>query len=165
MREITMSESASLSSPHLFGAIVTKDTNGKVNVMGVSWFTFVSLREGKMLFCTSNRGYTGKVITETNKATFCVVGKELSDKIMQCCRCSGASCDKISEFGIELITEEGFDVPLLAGAGISWALELDTKLDTGDHGVYIMKASKVVCDSDGPYVYAHDGYKRLDTLE
>ncbi len=164
MREITMGESALLTSPHLFGALVTKDADGKVNVMGISWFTFVSLREGKMLFCTSGKGYTGRVITETGKATFCVVTPALSDKIMQCCRCTGANCDKIAQLGIELTEVPGFDTPVLAGAGVSWSLDLDTKVDAGDHGVYIMKAKKVVCDAEGPYVYAHEGYKRLDTI-
>ncbi len=159
-----MGESAQLTSPHLFGALLTKDSAGKVNVMGISWFTYVSLRDGKMLFCTSNKGYTGKVIRETEKATFCVITKELSDKLLQCCKCSGAVCDKVSELGIELVCEEGFDVPLLRGAGVSFAMTLDQAVDAGDHGVYIMDVLKVVCDEEGPYVYAYDGYKRLDSV-
>ncbi|BDF57195.1 hypothetical protein CE91St36_00120 [Christensenellaceae bacterium] len=164
MKEISFGESAALSGPHLFAAIVTRGENGKVNIMGVSWFTFVSLKDGKLLFCTSNKGYTGGVIQKTKNASLCMVSEAMKDKVLQCCSCSGSNTDKTAEFDIALKPCDGFEVPVLAGAGVCWALELDNMMEAGDHTIYVMNVKKTVLLSDAPHVMAFDGYRRLATV-
>jgi flavin reductase (DIM6/NTAB) family NADH-FMN oxidoreductase RutF len=162
MKQISVGESALLSSPHLFAAIVTK--GGKINVMGVSWFTFVSLRDSKLLFCISGKGYTGGVIKETKKASLCMVTEPIKDIVMECCRTSGAVTDKTEAIGVKIQEIEGFDTPVLEGAGVCWDLELSEAVTAGDHTVFIMDIKNAVQLNDGPQVLAFEGYKRLATL-
>lgn len=42
MEIIDISKTVSLSSPHLFALRVSEDTDGKNNIMGVSWFFCVA---------------------------------------------------------------------------------------------------------------------------
>jgi len=162
MKQITVGESAYLSSPHLFAAIVTKGS--KINVMGVSWFTLVSMRDAKLLFCISSRGYTGGVINETKKASLCMVTEEIKDAVMDCCRVSGANTDKVDSIALKIQEIEGFGTPVLEGAGVCWDLELSESVAAGDHTVFIMDIKNAVQLNDAPHVMAFEGYKRLDTI-
>lgn len=164
MKEISFGQSAALSGPHLFAAIVTRNETGQANIMGVSWFSFVSMKDGKLLFCTSNKGYTGGVIQKTKKASLCMVTEDIKEKVLQCCTCSGSATNKIEAFGISLDTCDGFDVPVVSGAGVCWALELSDSMIAGDHTIYVMDVKKTILLEDKPHVMAFDGYKRLATV-
>lgn len=54
LQSITLKESVLLSSPHPYGLLVTKLENS-VNVMDISWFSFISMNPGMMAFSISNK--------------------------------------------------------------------------------------------------------------
>ena len=164
MKEITMGQSAKLTSPHLFAAIVTKDAEGKVNIMGASWITFVSLRDSKLLFCISNSGHTGNIVKSTRQASLCFITDKAADKVFQCCTVSGKNVDKIKEFGISLVELDGFSVPVPEGTGVAFALALDEAVISGDHSVYLCSVTKAVQVEEEPVVMAFDGYSRIGTI-
>ncbi|MEA4853149.1 MAG: flavin reductase [Christensenella sp.] len=164
MKEITIGQAAKLTSPHLFAAIVTKNSDGKVNIMGASWLSFVSFRNQKMLFCTSASGYTGGIVKETGKASLCFITQAAAEQVFKCCKVSGHNTDKIKEFGISLVQPEGFDVPVPEGSGVAFSLELDQAVLSGDHNIYICSIKKVVQLSDEPILMAFDGYSRIGTI-
>ncbi|BDF58905.1 hypothetical protein CE91St36_17220 [Christensenellaceae bacterium] len=164
MKELTLGQSAKLTSPHLFAAIVTKDGSGRVNIMGASWITFASLKDAKMVFCISNSGYTGGVVQTTKKASLCFVTEKVADKIFKCCTTSGRTTDKIKGFDIRLTEPDGFDVPVPEGTGVAFSLELDEVVGGCDHGIYVCSVKKAVQLSQEPVVMAFDGYSRIGIL-
>ncbi len=160
MNKITFAQSVKLTSPHMFAAIVTKST--KVNVMGVSWFTFVSMKDSKLLFALSNKSYTSSVILQTKRATLCMVTEKNKDAVLQSCGCSGHTTDKTAVFELNTAEAENFHAPILRDSSICWNLSLSGYTVAGDHTVYIMDVSDTIKLSDAPHVMAFDGYKRLD---
>lgn len=164
MKQLQIKDSVKLSSPHLFGLLVSKDREDKLNVMGVSWFCFASLKPPKMILCLSNKGYTGELLKQNGLATLCLPTERIKEKALSCCRCSGRDVDKMSEFGLTTLLPEGFDVPAVEGSKIAWALKLEKTMTAGDHTVYQadITAAAVLCDEQS--LYAFDGYKDLKTI-
>lgn len=146
--------------PQPFGCLVT-EANGKVNAMGISWFTFLSLAEQKMLFCTSNRGYTGRAIMESKKATFCTVPLEMEQKAMELSKCSGNVVDKQAVVGFETVTPAGFACCTLAGGIMALDLSLVSCVPDGDHTIYVMKITNACKLRDATPLYATNQYRNL----
>ena len=162
--KVKIQNTIKMSSPHLFALLVTQDSGGNTNVMGVSWYCFASLRPPKMVVCLGNKGYSGQLIKETDRFALCLPTEAIKDKAMACCKCSGRDTDKIREFALDLIMPEGFKVPAVKGSKLVWELSLTDTMPAGDHTVYladIMRAAKL---SDDKNLYAFDGYKELKTI-
>lgn len=47
-----------MSSPHTFALLVSKNIKGVVNVMGVSWWTFISNKPSKLMVSIGEKSYT-----------------------------------------------------------------------------------------------------------
>lgn len=165
MKKIEIMETVALSSPHLFGLLVTRSEDGRRNVMGVSWFSFASLKPAKMVFCLGSKGYTGEVIGKTGVATLCLPTEQIEKKAMACCKSSGRDTDKIASLGLETILPEGFDVPAIVGSRIAWALKLDQTMQAGDHTVFLADITAAAQLSDEPSLYAFGGYSELKSVE
>ncbi len=164
METIKIMDTVALSSPHLFALLVSSDADKNYNVMGVSWFSFASLKPPKMLFCLGAKGYTGELIKQTKNFTLCLPTQAIKEKAMGCCKTSGRNTNKIDELGFELILPDGFDVPAVIGSKIAWALKLDHTTSAGDHTVYIADIISAAKFSEEKSLYAFEGYRQLKTL-
>jgi len=161
MEKINVMQTVNLSSPHLFGLLVTEDTDNKLNVMGVSWFSFASLKPPKMIFCLGQKGYTGEVIKETGKATLCLVTEEIKKEAFACCKSSGRDADKFNELDLEAVYAEGFEVPAVKGSKLAWALKTCDTMKAGDHDVFLADVTDAAVLSDKKALYAFEGYSEL----
>lgn len=165
MRKISVKESATLSSPHLFALILSKDMERKVNIMGLSWFTFVSFNPAKILTSISQKGYTNKNLKKTKYFTLCLPLEEIKEKSFWCCKNSGINTDKIAKTGLELLEIEGFKVPVLKQCSVAWALEVEKIIEESDHSLFISIIKESVQISNKNNLYAFDGFTRLDTIQ
>ncbi len=164
MRKISVAESAKLSSPHLFALALSKDLNGKINIMGLSWLTFASFNPGKILISISQKSYTNENIKNTGFFTLCLALEEIKNEAFKCCLSSGRKNDKLKETGLELLEIEGFKVPAVKKCSVAWSLEVTDTIEAGDHTVFISDIKETVLVNDEKHLLAFDGYKRLDTV-
>jgi flavin reductase (DIM6/NTAB) family NADH-FMN oxidoreductase RutF len=164
MQKISFMESLGLSGPHPFGMLVTRAADGKLNVMSISWFTFLSLAEPKMALAISAKGYTNEVLKATKKASLCLAGEKLKIQGMQCGGCSGREVDKAEAFHLEFEEAEGIGIPVLKHAALSWALELAETIETGDHTLFICNITATAANPQDKHLLAFDAYSRLNTF-
>jgi len=164
MQIIEIKETVSLSSPHLFGLLVSQGKDGKNNIMGVSWFSFASLKPPKMIMCLGKKGYTSQLIKETKNFTLCLPTEPIKEKALLCCSSTGRSVDKAAKFDIDLVLPQGFAVPVVKSSKIAWQLTLDDTIQSGDHNIIMADIVGAVKLSDDKSLYAFDGYKDLRTI-
>lgn len=164
MEKISIADTVSLSSPHLFALLVTQDIGKRLNVMGVSWFSFASLKPPQMVLSLSNRGYTGQLLRETGRFTISLPLTAAKGVALACCRCSGRETDKTEKFNIQTALPDNFTVPVVADSKIAWELKLAAEMPAGDHTVFLADIIEAVKISDSRNLYAIGGYKDLDTL-
>jgi flavin reductase (DIM6/NTAB) family NADH-FMN oxidoreductase RutF len=164
MRNVDISSTLRLSSPHLFALLVTQDDD-KYNVMAVSWFCFASMKPPKLVVCLSNKGYSGELIKKNGKYTLCIPTEAIKEKAMGAGKCSGRTVDKASELGFEWVWPEGFEIPVPVGSRLAWSLTLCDKMNAGDHTVYLadIAAAAQISEDDG--LYAFNGYRELHTIQ
>ncbi len=164
MKNITVMESAKRTSPHLFALILSKDTKNKVNIMALSWFTFVSFDPAKMLVSISQKSYTNENIKKSGLFTLCLALEEIKEQAFQCGLSSGRTNDKLKENKLELLEVESFKVPALKKCSVAFALEVTDRVEAGDHTVFVADIMESVLINEGKNLLAFDGYEKLDTV-
>ena len=164
MKKITVEESATLTSPQLFALLLSKNIDGKINIMGLSWLTFVSFNPGKILTCISQKGYTNENLKKTKYFTLCLPLEEIKEQSFRCCGISGRNIDKIKEIGLKLLEIEGFKVPAVEQCSVAWSLEVEKIIEESDHTIFISLIKEAVLVNKKKHLLAFDGYRRLDTV-
>ena len=77
---ITIQEAHKMSSPHPFALLVSKNIKGVVNVMGVSWWTFISNKPPKLMISIGEKSYTSSNIKNNCEFTLCLLDKDLKNQ-------------------------------------------------------------------------------------
>ncbi len=161
IKEIDLRQSMTLSAPHPYALLVTKG-GGRVNVMGVSWFSFASMKPGVMTFSISNRGYSHELLHMGAEAALCLPLEDIKEQAYACGTRSGRDTDKIATLGLDTAEVEG--VPVIARSKVAWILKITGIVPAGDHLLHIGEIVKTVGTGAGKHLYAMNGYAGLDTL-
>ncbi len=161
MKNTSFSESLKYIMPDKFCLAVSKTTEGHYNVAGFSWFTVLSTKPGKVLLATANKGFTGECIKQTKKISLCFPSASIKKEAMQCCLSSGKTTDKLKTTGLNLISCEDYEMPIIEGCSGAWQLTLDKYLEVDDHTAYIFDVDGAIEISDEPHLLATNGYKSL----
>jgi flavin reductase (DIM6/NTAB) family NADH-FMN oxidoreductase RutF len=163
LKAITLNESLIQSSPHPFALLVSKDIDKK-NVMGVSWYSFASLKPGKMIFILSEKSYTSKLLKMGSYVSLCVPKESVKDIALSCSHTSGRDIDKVAKFGIDLVAGEDEKAWMIKESNVAWVLKINDKIHIDDHNLFV--AVIISCHGDGTNegLRAFEGYKRLDTI-
>lgn len=164
MKDITIGQAQKMTAPAPFALLSSCDSEGKTNLMAVSWWTYLSNHPPKLGVCLSNKGYSGSLIRESGEFSVNVVSESLKDAALMCGRCSGRTTDKVSEFGIETVDASVVKAKLVADSRVSFECRLTDCFDIGDHTIYVGDIAAVHGDESKKQLYAYDGYARLDTV-
>ena len=161
MEPITIGRFQQRTSPNPFALLSTRDTNGKNNLMAISWWTYVSSHPATIAVCLSQHGYSGSVITSTGEFCLCLPDESICEAAFRCGTCSGRDHDKPSEFGIALEPAEHIKAMRVTHSAMVLECRLQKAVDIGDHTAYF---AEVLGCYESPQVqplYAFDGYRRL----
>ena len=95
MKDITIGQAQKMTAPAPFALLSSCDSEGKTNLMAVSWWTYLSNHPPKLGVCLSNKGYSGSLIRESGEFSVNVVSESLKDAALMCGRCSGRTLSLI----------------------------------------------------------------------
>lgn len=123
------------TAPHTFAYVISRDESERMNVMGLSWWTFVSSQPPMLLICISRKKHTITNIEKTREFSLCIPDISLREQAMTVCSCSGADVDKVAEFGIELESAKVIKTPLLKKARAKFECKVTEIIDGGDHAI------------------------------
>ena len=165
MEKVTINEAQKITSPNPFALVTTKNTDGKVNVMALSWWTYASNHPATVAICTSDRGFTGGVIKETGEFTLSMPGESLREQAFKCGTCSGRDIDKAAEFGIGFEDSETVGAPRVRDSALALECKLTGTVPVGDHTMYIAEVTAVFADREKRPVFAAEGYRKLRAFE
>ena len=163
LKKISLSESMGISSPHPYALLVSK-IEDTVNIMGVSWFSFVSLKPGMIAFSINNKSYTKELINKGASINLCLPTEKIKEKAYACGTITGRGIDKAQLLAIDYVDIEGFSAPVVTNAAVAWKLEICSSVAVSDHTLYIAEVKEIVGDSTQSHIYAFDGYKRVERV-
>lgn len=165
MQELTISAAQKLTSPNPFALLTVKKENGSVNVMAVSWWTYVSNNPATLAVCLSKKSYSGSCILREGKFSLSLPGADLADAAFRCGTCSGRDRDKVGDFGIPITVTADFSQGLVEGSRVNFSCTLKQSCDVGDHTLYVARIDKILGDESVKALYAYNGYSKLVSVE
>lgn len=144
---MNMSQAYRATAPHPFAYVITKDTDGRANAMGISWWTFASSNPPTMLACLSSKKHSIQVIRRTMQFSLCLPDVSLREQARKVCSTSGANIDKVQELGIALVPAQVIDAPVLKDARACFECRVQEIREVGDHALCI---AEIVAFSENP---------------
>ena len=160
MQPITLSQAQSLNSPNPF-VLVTSHDGDKTNVMGASWWTYLSNNPPMLAMALGKKGHTSGCIAASGYFTVCLPDVSIAEQAMNCCKTSGRDTDKVAKFGLEMVQLEPEFPEAVKESQVIFLCKLDQIVDVPGHNLIIGNILHVYGDPTKQHLNAYEGYKAL----
>ncbi len=164
LEELPIAKAQRLTAPAPFALLSTKKEDGSVNLMAISWWTYLSNHPPMLGVCLSKKGLSGSRIHENGEFGLSIVSEDLKEAAFRCGICSGRAVDKVNDFSIPLTDPVNISVPLVAGSRVMFECRLVDEAEAGDHIIYIAEIVGIRGDESVRQLFAWDGYARVDPV-
>lgn len=137
MQEVNFEDVFAKFKPEAAVFVVSINHQGRPNGMICGWQMKCSAKPPLFAVALSKRGYTHKLIEDSQEFVVAVPNKELEEQLKYFGSCHGDQVDKFKESGIETIPAKKIKSPLLKKATINMECKLFKEIDAGDHFIFI----------------------------
>ena len=161
MEIITIREAHKMSSPHPFALLVSKNIKDVVNVMGVSWWTFISSKPPKLMVSIGEKSYTSSNIKKNCEFTLCLPDQDFRRTAWQCGTTSGKIINKIEKYNIKTMKSKYINVPILTESHVAFECKIMRSIKFSDHSLFIANILNIYGDHSKNHLYANKGYNEL----
>jgi len=137
MKELTWDETLTLLSPHSYTLASTIDADGRPNLMGVGWWTFVSWDPQMVAMAIGKSRYTRECLDHCAEFALCFPSVEQVEGAWLCGKVSGRRVNKVEKGGF--VTEPSLHIrpPVLSEATLNIECRVANRVECGDHYLYI----------------------------
>lgn len=94
--------------------MVTTASNGRANIMTLSWHTMMEFEPPLVGCVISNRNHTFDILEATGECAINIPTVELAEKVVGCGNTSGRTVDKFEAFGLTPVAASCIKAPLVA---------------------------------------------------
>lgn len=137
MKQVGVSEAMSKKYPEWVIMVVSRDGDGRPNVMPAGWGMVCSGQPQLVCVSVALTRYTHECIEATGEYVFAWAGEGQAELVEQTGNVSGRDIDKFEEFEIATAPAAEIDVPLLAEAAINLECEVRDSHPSGDHTIFV----------------------------
>lgn len=165
LKEISWDEAVELGSPYPYVLAVTVDKNGKPNIIGLGWWTFVSWEPHMIAISIGKERYSHECIEYCKEFVLCFPSEEQKEGAWLCGKKSGRDTDKFKEAEFTPIPAKFVKPPIIKDSTVAYECKVVNKVETGDHTLYI---GKIVAIHGTPEKASHlysIHYKKLISID
>jgi flavin reductase (DIM6/NTAB) family NADH-FMN oxidoreductase RutF len=137
LKEVSASQALKHKYPEWIDLVVSRGTDGGVNVMPVGWSTIASGTPLLYAVAINARHHTTRLIHETREFVVAAPSAAMAEATLYCGTHSGREGDKIWPAGLQLVPASVVQVPLLGGALYNLECALHGAFETGDHVLFV----------------------------
>ncbi len=159
MEQISLNLAQKISSPRPFGLVVSIGSNNKVNVMGISWWTYVSRNPSLLLICLSNKNCTNENIRLSKEFSLCLPSEDIKDEAWKCSTTSGRNINKIKQYNLEVIQSNYINTPILRESYVAFECKVVKEIVAGDHTMFLGEILNILGDTTKKPLYSLDDNK------
>ncbi|MCP8307620.1 MAG: flavin reductase family protein [archaeon] len=149
-----------LMYPRPMVLITCIDSSGKPNIIPVAWTMPISFNPPMVAISIALTRYSHKLIKETREFVINIPTKELVKHIDYLGSVSGKDVDKFKASNLTALPAKKVKPPLIGECVAHIECELVSKLDTGDHTIFIGKVVAAQANED-----AFKNYYDLDNVK
>ncbi|MGQ9706360.1 MAG: flavin reductase family protein [bacterium] len=136
-KDIDLNTAVTLASPYSYVLAVTITPDGRPNIIGLCWWTYVSLSPPMLAISVGKHRYSHTCLEHLGEFTLNFPSEEMAEGAWLCGKRSGRDIDKFKEAGFNQVLSEKVKPPLIAGSTVSYECRVVNKVDAGDHTIYI----------------------------
>ena len=137
MRQVTPSQAIARKFPEWIVMVVSRDAEGRPNVMPAGWAMICSGSPLCVAVAISRGHYTCQCIKATGEFVFAWAGQGQEDLVDQTGSISGRDVDKFQEFCIPCADAAEITVPVLEGAAANLECKVVHEYESGDHIIFV----------------------------
>ncbi|MFN2156491.1 MAG: flavin reductase family protein [Anaerolineae bacterium] len=123
--------------PEWIDLVVSRSSDGRVNVMPVGWSTIVSGSPHLYMVAINTGHYTAELIEDSGEFVVAAPGAAMAHAVYLCGAYSGRDRDKVALAKLELIPAAEIETPLLKDAVYNLECRLHSQVVAGDHTLFI----------------------------
>jgi len=161
-KEVSVNQAWQRKYPEQVVLVITKSSDGRINLMAVGWVCIVSDDPAMFLIGVDDPAFTLELIRQNKEFVIAYPDKDMAEATLYCGTVHGHNIDKGSASKLRFTAGKNIDVPLLADAVANFECELVTEYRPGNCPLIVGKvvASHVNCDdSVTRLVNTAPGYK------
>lgn len=136
LKELTWNEAIELASPYTYVLAVINDKDGKANIIGLGWWTYVSWDPPMLAISIGKPRYSHECIEHSKEFVLCFPCEEQRDGAWLCGTKSGRDIDKFKAAEFVPIPSKIVKPPIIQDSTVAYECKVVGKLDAGDHTVY-----------------------------
>jgi flavin reductase (DIM6/NTAB) family NADH-FMN oxidoreductase RutF len=136
MQELTLNRAVALASPYPYVLGVTIDAQGRPNIIGLSWWSFVSLDPRMLMISVGHTRYSRECLEHHDEFTLCFPTDKQARSAWLCGTVSGRDVDKFKETGFVPMPAKHVSPPLITGCAVAFECRVSSRAEVGDHTVY-----------------------------
>ncbi len=151
--DVELNVATRLMYPRPVVLITCIDSSGKPNIIPVAWTMPTSFDPPLVAISIALKRYSHKLVNETREFVINIPTKELVKKIDYLGSVSGTGVDKFEKSGLAALPAKRVKPPLIGECVAHIECELVSKLETGDHTIFV---GKVVAAQSDKNIFATD---------
>jgi flavin reductase (DIM6/NTAB) family NADH-FMN oxidoreductase RutF len=148
LKEIDKHEAFELASPFPYALVVTLDKRERPNIMGLSWWTFISWDPLMIAISVGHGRYTHECLEHHKEFTLCFPSEGQERDAWLCGTKSGKSVDKFQETDFKPVHSKHIKPPMIDGATVAYECKVVKQIETGDHTLYIANVAAIHGDPE-----------------
>lgn len=137
MRQVSISEAVDRKFPEWVVFVVTRDTDGRSNLMPAGWCMFTSSNPPMLATAIGHGRYTHEILDRTGEFVISWPGEGQADLIEYSGSHSGRDVDKFAEKNLSWQPGSQTDVPLIEGCALHLECKVRGAHTTGDHTIFV----------------------------
>jgi flavin reductase (DIM6/NTAB) family NADH-FMN oxidoreductase RutF len=139
MEKVSIIDAFDKFKPESCVFVISVDKEGKPSGMIAGWNMKCSGEPPLFAVSLSKKGYTHRLIRESQEFVIAVPNKELEDALVLFGSTHGNEIDKFKKTRLETEPSELIRTPLIKKATLNFECELFQEVDSGDHFIFIGK--------------------------
>ncbi len=137
LKEVSWDEALEWASPFPYVLAVTVDKDGRPNIIGLAWWTFVSWDPKMVAIAVGYKRYSYECLKHLGEFALCFPSEELKEGAWFCGVKSGRKVDKFKETGFKQVPAKVITPPLIEGSTVALECKVVREVEAGDHALFI----------------------------
>ena len=137
LQETEKKELFEAASPYIYALAVVLDKNERPNIIGLSWWSFVSGSPWMCIIAVAPERYSYECLEYHNEFTLNFPSVEQAKGAWLCGKKSGRDIDKFEEAGFKQLKSKHIKVPMIEDSTAALECRIVNSIDTGDHRTYV----------------------------
>ena len=165
MKRLDKNEALELGSPYPYVLAVTQDGEGKNNIIGIGWWTYVSWDPLMLCICIGTGKKSHENLEEVPEFTLCFPAKDQAKGAWLCGTKSGSKVEKFPAAGFTPAACKEIKPPMIEGSTLVDECRVTDKVDAGDHTIFVAEVLSMQGDPEKAEHLYSIHYRKLVSID